>query len=382
MTNKEKWNLIVDRHARLFGELESKVQTEWELYCSDLFDYKRLLNEIDSQRHLTVGSGNAIIPDIILRIDGKDAFDIELKQYSLAFDPAFETQLISYLNQTHLAVGMIVCNKIYLYHYEYATIQISRIEIPFARDNPDGIALMDLLMKGSFSADKIKEYIEQKNTRDDRIKTIREIVSKEWLEAIVKAELRKEYSDEEIETAIGKYKFSVSAQQMQPTPVTPAYHPVKALAQTPYYSITPMLRKWCTNMASEGKIGYEPGFSTEKYVRFTTSEVDALIPYQPGYRSGWKNGHFYAYEIVNDAPNCNFYLWFVLTNKNAPEELRKVFPPFFVAAGKYPKSETWEWWASFKANKFHYTEQTTEEEVFAALDRMFEEVSSRIGGII
>ena len=62
--------------------------------------------------------------------------------------------------------------------------------------------------------------------------------------------------------------------------------------------------------------------------------------------------------------------------------ITKINPPFFVAAGKYPKSETWEWWASFKANKFHYTEQTTEEEVFAALDRMFEEVSSRIGGII
>lgn len=70
MTNREKWNLIVKNHNKLYNDLEAAVQKEWELYCSDLFDYKRLFNEIDTQRNLSVGSGRAIIPDIILKING------------------------------------------------------------------------------------------------------------------------------------------------------------------------------------------------------------------------------------------------------------------------------------------------------------------------
>ena len=79
MTSIEKWNLIVDEHQRLYSSLEEEVQNAWEMYCAELFGYKKLLHEIDAQRHLSVGAGGAIIPDIILRVDGKDIFDIELK---------------------------------------------------------------------------------------------------------------------------------------------------------------------------------------------------------------------------------------------------------------------------------------------------------------
>ena len=81
MTSTEKWNLIVDNYKHLYSSLESKLQTEWEMYCAELLGYKKLLHEIDSQKHLSVGSGGSIIPDIILRINQKDIFDIELKQY-------------------------------------------------------------------------------------------------------------------------------------------------------------------------------------------------------------------------------------------------------------------------------------------------------------
>ena len=74
MTREGKWNLIVEKYQQLYSSLESKIQTEWEMYCSDLFGYRKLFDEIDAQRHLSVGSGNAIIPDIILCVDKKDIF--------------------------------------------------------------------------------------------------------------------------------------------------------------------------------------------------------------------------------------------------------------------------------------------------------------------
>ena len=194
MTSKEKWNLIVDGYQRLSSSLETKIQTEWEMYCAELFGYKKLLHEIDSQRHLSVGSGGSIIPDIILRTDNKDIFDIELKQYSLPFAQTFENQLISYLNQTHLSVGMIVCNKIYLYYYEYSSVTIEKIEISFVKDSEDGIALMDLMSKETFSPDRIKAYIDQKHMHEKSINEIKQQLASDWIKELVKLKLSEKYS--------------------------------------------------------------------------------------------------------------------------------------------------------------------------------------------
>ena len=384
MTNQEKWNLIVDRHAKLYGELESKVQNEWELYCSDLFEYKKLLNEIDAQRHLTVGSGGAIIPDIILRINDKDIFDIELKQYSLSFDPSFETQLISYLNMTHLSVGMIVCSKIYLYYYEYATITVKKIEIPFKKDDPDGIALMGLLLKDTFSAEHIREYIDQKETKEQRIKEIRGTISKDWLRSLVLAELSKQYSEEEINAAIGDYSFTVTAGTKKPAPINPSpvnpapVNPTPRRPVMPANNILGMIRNWCSEKANEGIIGFEPGFSTQKLTRYTTPEMDEVIPYHTGLRSGWSNGHYYAFEIVNQTPDSYFYIWIAVSNKNAPSDVQETFSRMFAATGKYPKKDNWDWWTNFSTKKYRYSDETTEEEVHRALDEMFDEINAKV----
>ena len=104
MTGAEKWNLIVDEHQRLYSSLEEEEQNAWETYCAELFGYKKLLHEIDAQRHLSVGSGRAIIPDIILRVNNKDIFNIELKQYSLSFQDSFyhDLRFVLILNESAL----------------------------------------------------------------------------------------------------------------------------------------------------------------------------------------------------------------------------------------------------------------------------------------
>ena len=176
MTNIEKWNLIVNDYKQLYGSLEAKIQEKWEQYCSALFNYQKLFNEIDTQKHLAVGSGNTLIPDIILRINDKDIFDIELKQYNLIFNNSFETQLISYFNQTHLSVGMVVCHKIYLFYYEYETATINKIEIPFEKDNQDGITLVEILTKDYFSIEKIKNFVLNKIKHEQNVLAIKKFL--------------------------------------------------------------------------------------------------------------------------------------------------------------------------------------------------------------
>ena len=252
MTGAEKWNLIVNGYKRLFSQPEAKVQEEWEMYCTDLFEYKKILHEIDAQRHLTVGAGGAIIPDIILRTGGNDVFDIELKQYCRSFNETFETQLISYLNMTHLSVGMIVCSKIYLYYYEYATISVNKIEIPFEADHPDGIALMEMLTKDTFSAERIKEYIYEKKRHEENIKEISKNITSDWIKETVRARLLEMYPEQDVDRVLTDYSFK--AIMPVKTPIHPPImtSPSSPTTDPPAEDISPVIHEWCREKMREG----------------------------------------------------------------------------------------------------------------------------------
>ena len=117
MTNQDKWNFIVSEYKTLYHEKEEVIDNRWRQYCTSLFGYQPLFNEIVTQLSIQVGVHDHAIPDILLRKDGTEIFDIELKKYCLQFDEKFERQLISYLKLQTLTVGMIVCKEIYLYSY-------------------------------------------------------------------------------------------------------------------------------------------------------------------------------------------------------------------------------------------------------------------------
>ena len=159
MDAKEKWNLIVQQYKDNYNQLESKIQKLWEGYCSEFFGYSRVFGEIDTQRTIHIGVGVKTIPDIILRRDNNDIFDIELKKYNLRFDDSMEEQLKSYLDLLHVSCAMIVCQKIYLYYYDYSKKQRGKYCISFEENNEDGIKLIELLNKDFFDEEKIKDYI-------------------------------------------------------------------------------------------------------------------------------------------------------------------------------------------------------------------------------
>lgn len=376
MTGAEKWNLIVDEYQHLYSSLEEKVQSAWEMYCAELFEYKKLLHEIDAQRHLSVGSGGAIIPDIILKINGKDIFDIELKKYSLPFHESFESQLISYLNQTHLSTGMIVCNKIYLYCYEYATISVNKIEIPFEKNNPDGIALMEMLTKDNFSAEKIYNYILEKQQHEKNILEInQQLKNIDWVKEIIKLKLLEQYAESDVEFVLKDLDFKVTSKKnstddpQDPEPPNP--NPLDILL---------IIHEWCNKKIKSSDISFGHHKSNKKYTRFTTSDLDKIIPYQDYLKSGFGNGHFYAYEIINY--NSEFKMVLTLCNKNAPEAIRHTFRNVRNILNQQEKKSNWEWWYVFSTKSFFYDDDTTAEEVYQALDNQFSQIKANISELL
>ena len=376
MTDAEKWNLIVSGYKRLYSQPEAKVQAEWEMYCAELFEYKKILHEIDAQRHLTIGSGGTIIPDIILRTGGNDIFDIELKQYSLPFNETFEKQLISYLNQTHLSVGMIVCSKIYLYYYEYATISVNKIEIPFEADHPDGIALMKMITKDSFSADRIKEYILTKIRHKNTVSAIRSTITADWIKEVIKSKLKEQYSESDIEDALNGYSFKAIMPVKTPIHLPIITPPSLPATDPPAKDISPVIHEWCREKMQEGEINFLQDSSNKKYARFTTSDLDEILPYQNGLKSGWNNGRFYSYEVVDF--KGQFKMWIAFSNKNAPADIRQVYSKIISVTGSRPKKDDWQWWCIFSTSKFTYNENTTQDEIRNALELQFAQVRANV----
>ena len=96
----------------MYNSKEIDIQKEWENYFVEIFGYKKILKEIDSQRTVDFGTRERGILDIIIKRRGQDLFDVELKQYNRPFSQEMKTQLISYLRQLRISVGILICQKI------------------------------------------------------------------------------------------------------------------------------------------------------------------------------------------------------------------------------------------------------------------------------
>ncbi len=209
METKENWNELVEFYLNNKNVEERKIQDFWEGVCSEFLGYKKTAGEIDSQRSIQIGTRERAIPDIILRKDKKDVVDIELKKYNACFDESMENQLISYLKQLHISVGLIVCEKIYVYSYDYGEDQTQRLVIEFVKDNPKGIEFLDIISKNNFDKTNIKKFIE-KNTQEVKdIENIKSALNEDLIKSLLNEYFLKNYSQDEIDNALEKFVIKI-----------------------------------------------------------------------------------------------------------------------------------------------------------------------------
>ena len=226
MDYKEFWNYIVKQHEKNYNALEGVVQAEWENFFSEIFGYKKLFGEIDTHRNIHIGCGQRTIPDIIIK-EEHDLFDVELKQYNLPFIYDYENQLKSYMDLLHINVGLLICQKLYVYVYNRN--KFKKLEIPFEENNMDGIKLLELLSKGNFSEEKIESFIDGKNSALKHIQEIKEQIDRELLFGLLKDYFYGgEYQCEEIEKALEDFDIIIRDKRLQSNPIAQ-----KAAVKTP-----------------------------------------------------------------------------------------------------------------------------------------------------
>lgn len=208
MDSVKIWNRIVKHYKDNYSAKEEVLQKDWEQIFSDLFNYSRFFGEIDSHRNIHIGSHQRTIPDIIIRSDEGDLFDVELKQYNMPFVIEFENQLKSYLDLLHISVGVLICQQIYLYVYDFSKSKLKKMVISFVENNPDGIDFVDLMKKGSFSAEAVEQLIDSKEAFKDNVQKIKETISNDFIRQLIVDYFIKNYSEEEILTALGDFDYT------------------------------------------------------------------------------------------------------------------------------------------------------------------------------
>lgn len=220
MTSTESWNYLVQNFNLKKNQSESVIQSDWENYFADneLFGYSRIKNDVDSHRKLHIGSTDREIPDIILRKNGKDLFIVELKQYSLSKTDDFEKQLLNYMAHTdvRLSIGILVCNKIYIYFYDVAENSKEVLEIPFIQDDSTGIKFVELFSKENFDEEKIRNFIKEGNyKKENQILIQEELKNPDLIPTLLKKYFLEQGLEKEFENIWKNFDFKIYPKQVK-----------------------------------------------------------------------------------------------------------------------------------------------------------------------
>lgn len=219
MTNLEKWNLIVEQVRNKLTSKEKEIQQLWEDFFADasLFGYSKLKGEIDSQRSLHIGASDRAIPDIIIRdmVSKKDLFIVELKQSNLPPKHIFREQLFSYMRLLRISIGILICDKIYMYFWDLDNKEES-IEISFTENNELGVKFIELLGKGHFDETNIENFIKGYYLFQKHVDEIKQDVQTLPVKDVIADYYSMQYSSVEITEALKRVEVKISFE----TPIT------------------------------------------------------------------------------------------------------------------------------------------------------------------
>lgn len=212
MNNTEKWNKICEYFIRYKGQSEENIQQLWEILFAEIFGYSNLEKEIESHRKIQLGSTERLIPDIIIKNNSKDLFIVELKREDLKIAEARKNQLFSYLKQLRCDLGILICDKIYIFDYNFnlADDEQNVINIDFIENNPIGIKFVELFSKIDFEKSNIKKFISDNIESQKIVSKITNELNSELVKKLLFEYFSKLYPTTDVSVVLNKYEFICS----------------------------------------------------------------------------------------------------------------------------------------------------------------------------
>lgn len=221
MSYADSWNTIVSQFSKNINSKEEIVQNSWELLFCTIFNYSG--SDIDSQCSVKMGVMTKRA-DIVVRNSGEDLFIVELKRHALHEG---QEQLFSYLNQLKVDLGVLVCDNLYVYDYDFTAKNdaYSVLEIPFTKDDSNGARFVELFSKENFDKQKIKDFINEGNAKKQAESDMKNELSSELAARLLKDYFAQKYpaiEEAQIEKILAGYNVSVSKKALY-TPAAAAF---------------------------------------------------------------------------------------------------------------------------------------------------------------
>lgn len=160
----ENWLEIVDtlQHYLTDNALELKYQSEVET-CLKLLGWRKSNKTMQSQVVINIGHKNSIRPDIVLYKNGKSVMPIEIKRPCNKCSEKQEGQLMSYMRQLKLNVGLYIGENLQLFYDNPEDfdnpISVFRAEIK--ANDVNGMVLCDLLSYDKFDIKRIEDHCKE-----------------------------------------------------------------------------------------------------------------------------------------------------------------------------------------------------------------------------
>ena len=131
-------------------------------------------------------------------------------------------------------------------------------------------------------------------------------------------------------------------------------------------------QKWCEKQAENGRIEFDTDTCEGRYVRFTTSFLNQVIPTNKDVLSPWRTSNYYFYEITNFKNELYVQLYFYC--KGITDEMRTAFLKMaeLTDGGKLTQGYR----LFFKSTVFANSENDTEEVIMGQLDKCLEEIQN------
>ena len=148
-------------------------------------------------------------------------FIAELTQSSLLKKDDSEKQLLNYMSHTdlRLSIGILVCEKLYLYFYNHSDNKKDCLEIPFEKNNELGIKFMELFNKNNFDIEKARDFIQSESKNRKDISDIKKEISSELVEQLLMEHFTKTYNKDIVESALKDFSFNYSERKNENTEI-------------------------------------------------------------------------------------------------------------------------------------------------------------------
>lgn len=221
---------------------KEQLISKWKEFCFDLVDarnknlletpyqerienglrqlgWSKAKGEILPKKRLEIGNNNSLEPDILISVDNKPSFVIEVKRPSNTIKPRQELQLFSYMRQSFVPIGLYVGADIRMY-YDDNSGKISCVWVlPIEGEAEEGWQFVKFFARTPFDIDSIISFCKNKKSEietNEAMATLQKQFIEQGGDIVVKLLLESYFVDSKnlnrkmVKDTLSKYNFHIT----------------------------------------------------------------------------------------------------------------------------------------------------------------------------